>query len=113
MHRDPTLVRACNFHLRSASGELPRFFEIFRPISGRNSLITPNPTLLAMLIPKLIAPSPRESWLGGCQVRDRKAPAATPPSWEIERWRLPSSCRARIPLATAYRVRGQKPVFPE
>jgi len=84
-----------------------------RPKSGRNSFTTPNAILVDMEIPKLTAPSPAECWLGGCQKRDRKAPAATPPSWEIEMCRLPSSCRARMPLATAYPVRDQSPFLPE
>src|SRR5438445_9129071 len=92
---------------------LLRLFMIARPKSGRNSFTTPNPILLAMEMPKLTAPSPAECWLGGCHERDRKAPAATPPSCEIERCRLPSSCRARRPLAMAYPVRGQNPFLPE
>src|SRR5947209_2686038 len=43
----------CRFRLRMTS----------RPISGRNSLTTPNPILLAMLRAKLTAPSAGESWL--------------------------------------------------
>jgi hypothetical protein len=96
-------------------GGLESFLRVMiaRPRSGRNSFTTPNPILPAMEMPKLTAPLPAECWLGGCQKRDRKAPAASPPSWDIESCRVPSSCRARMPLATAYLVRDQSPLLPE
>ena len=78
-----------------------------------NSFAMLNPMLLAMVIPKLTAPSPGELWLGGSQYRERNAPAATPPSWETEMWRVPSSWRAKMPLEIAYPMRGQKRVLPE
>jgi hypothetical protein len=96
-----------------ADALLFRFLINGRTMSGRNSFNTPKPILFAIVIPKLIAPSDTELWLGGSHVRARKAPAATPPTCEIEKCRVPSSCRARIPLARAYPVRDQKPLLPE
>src|SRR5262249_57628415 len=97
-------------------GALELFFRLLpiaRPKSGRNSFTTPNPMLPPIVMPKLTAASPGEFWLGGSHVREMNAPAATPPSCEIEIWRRPSSCRARIPLASAYFVRRPKARFPE
>lgn len=54
------------------------FLAIARPRSGKNSLTTLKPMLLAIVMPKLTAASPGECWLGGCQSLDIKAPAATP-----------------------------------
>src|SRR3954467_13403260 len=80
----------------------------FRATSGRNSFSTPDPILMPIVMPKLIAASPAECWLGGSQGRERKAPAAVPPSCEYDKCRFPSSSRANRPLCTAYPVRDQK-----
>ena len=80
----PASPLAVVFKLRSSChpyGRLEcflRFLATARPRSGRTSFTTPNPMLLAMVMPKLTAPSPAECWLGGCQNLDKKAPAATP-----------------------------------
>src|SRR5215469_8121113 len=100
-------------HREGLTHYLLRFFVRARARSGINSLTTLNTNLLPMVIPKLTAPASAECWLGGCQRRERKAPAATPPTWEKEKVRLPSSWRARRLLSTAYSVRGQNPFSPE
>ncbi len=51
-------------------------FGFQQQVSGRNSFTTVKPMLQPMLMPKLTAPSPAVLLLGGCQVRERKAPLA-------------------------------------
>ena len=66
--RQPQLDAGSTFHSCAENsteglgdrGAFRCLFWIARPMSGRNSLTTPNPMSLAMVMPKLTAPSPRE-----------------------------------------------------